>query len=356
MTENAPHTDTIKTSTVDPKTLETGAHLTSGIINEVDTAQAHRINEQAKAYVARLFNALPHSPEYENIMEEMGEIGIEVTKMLAVSSNQILKRNMKTDESNQSAYHHVGNAVKRLETISSQFSPKRNTFSNNIFGFGKERKIENYFRSYKNSEQEVNEVIKSLLRSRDQIIRDNTFLTDEQNELREKLTILEEARLYISKIREHVNNYFNTTPDTYHSEEEVIFAINQKEQDITTQFLVSTQAFIGIKTIKSNNLSLLKNIHSTRTTTITALQTVITIGQVIANQGATTSSLEELTQNANQEVTDFVKTVNKNAHSSDPKDMSEAVINQVKHQFETLNNQIDALKTKIDNNTAPEGA
>src|ERR1700680_4094426 len=67
-------------------------------------------------------------------------------------------------------------------------------------------------------------------------------------------------------------------------QEDVLFYIRQKRQDLLTQLAVNTQGSLAMDLVKKNNLELIKGVDRATTTTVSALRTAIIVAQALANQ------------------------------------------------------------------------
>jgi uncharacterized protein YaaN involved in tellurite resistance len=67
-------------------------------------------------------------------------------------------------------------------------------------------------------------------------------------------------------------------------QEDVLFYVRQKHQDLLTQLAVSIQGYLAIDLIRRNNVELIKGVDRATTTTIAALRTAVIVAQALANQ------------------------------------------------------------------------
>jgi len=67
-------------------------------------------------------------------------------------------------------------------------------------------------------------------------------------------------------------------------QEDVLFYVRQKHQDLLTQLAVSIQAYLAIDVIIKNNIELIKGVQRATTTTISALRTAVIVAQALADQ------------------------------------------------------------------------
>ena len=66
--------------------------------------------------------------------------------------------------------------------------------------------------------------------------------------------------------------------------QDVLFYVRQKHQDLLTQLAVSIQGYLAIDIIIKNNIELIKGVDRASTTTISALRTAVIVAQALGNQ------------------------------------------------------------------------
>src|SRR6202165_324382 len=67
-------------------------------------------------------------------------------------------------------------------------------------------------------------------------------------------------------------------------QEDVLFYVRQKDQDILTQLAVSVQGYLALDVIRRNNVELIKGVDRATTTTVSALRTAVIVAQARAHQ------------------------------------------------------------------------
>src|SRR5205823_5366935 len=76
-----------------------------------------------------------------------------------------------------------------------------------------------------------------------------------------------------------------TDPDKAKTlEQDLLFYVRQKHQDLLTQLAVSIQGYLAIDLVKKNNNELIKGVDRATTTTVSALRTAVIVAQALANQ------------------------------------------------------------------------
>jgi uncharacterized protein YaaN involved in tellurite resistance len=67
-------------------------------------------------------------------------------------------------------------------------------------------------------------------------------------------------------------------------EEDALFYVRQKRQDLLTQLSVSVQGYLALDLIRKNNLELVKGVERATTTTVSALRTAVIAALALGNQ------------------------------------------------------------------------
>ena len=67
-------------------------------------------------------------------------------------------------------------------------------------------------------------------------------------------------------------------------QEDGLFYVRQKVQDLLTELAVSAQGYMALDMIRKNNLELIKGVDRATTTTVSALRTAVIVSQALADQ------------------------------------------------------------------------
>ena len=67
-------------------------------------------------------------------------------------------------------------------------------------------------------------------------------------------------------------------------QEDALFYVRQKVQDLLTQLAVSAQGYMALDMVRKNNLELVKGVDRATTTTVSALRTAIIVSQALVDQ------------------------------------------------------------------------
>jgi uncharacterized protein YaaN involved in tellurite resistance len=76
-----------------------------------------------------------------------------------------------------------------------------------------------------------------------------------------------------------------TDPEKARSlQENVLFYVRQKRQDLLTQLAVNMQGYLALDLVRKNNQELIKGVERSTTTTVSALRTAVIVAQALTNQ------------------------------------------------------------------------
>src|SRR5207253_7266597 len=67
-------------------------------------------------------------------------------------------------------------------------------------------------------------------------------------------------------------------------QEDVLFYVRQKRQDVLTQLAVNMQGYLALDLVRKNNVELVKGVDRATTTTVSALRTAVIVAQALTNQ------------------------------------------------------------------------
>ena len=150
-------------------------------------------------------------------------------------------------------------------------------------------KLRDYFGKYQSSQGHINAIITALYHGQDTLQKDNADLEQEKANL---WGIMERLREYIylaqkldTGLAARIAQIQTTDPDRAKVlNEDMLFYVRQKVQDLATQLAVSVQGYLALDVIRRNNLELVKGVDRATTTTISALRTAVIVAQALVDQ------------------------------------------------------------------------
>ncbi len=189
----------------------------------------------------------------------------------------------------------VANALVDLKIKVEELDPNKFDFSSGwvsrvvsiIPGVGS--KLTRYFSQFESAQTVIDSIIRSLVKGRDQLSRDNVTMTEDQKQMRaltkrfEKqisLGQLIDQKLLYKADRDFANNEFKKK----FIEEELIFPLRQRLIDLQQQMAVNQQGIIALEIIIRNNKELIRGVNRAVDVTVSALQVAVTVAIALANQ------------------------------------------------------------------------
>jgi uncharacterized protein YaaN involved in tellurite resistance len=150
-------------------------------------------------------------------------------------------------------------------------------------------RLRDYFGKYQSSQSHINAIITSLYHGQDTLQQDNADLEQEKANL---WAIMERLRQYIylsqkldAGLTARIAQVQTTDPEKAKVlQEDMLFYVRQKTQDLATQLAVSVQGYLALDVIRRNNQELIRGVDRATTTTISALRTAVIVAQALVDQ------------------------------------------------------------------------
>ena len=164
--------------------------------------------------------------------------------------------------------------------------------------------MKRYFSRYENAEPVIDAIIRSLNNGKDQLKRDNLTLTEDQKHMRGAGLTLEQA-IKLGQLIDHKLEYKlerEIPADDPHAgfvQEDLLFPLRQRVQDLQQQLLVNQQGFLTIEMIIRNNRELMRGVDRAINVTVNALQVAVTLAMALAHQKVTLEKIQAVTETTN---------------------------------------------------------
>lgn len=151
------------------------------------------------------------------------------------------------------------------------------------------RQIENYFMKYQSSQAHLNAILNTLYKGQDELRKDNASIEQEKVNL---WNLMHKLRGYVQLARAIDENLTARIPELQARDpemarvvqEELLFAVRQRQTDLLTQLAVSVQGYMALDLVRRNNLELIKGVDRATTTTVSALRTAVIVSQALSTQ------------------------------------------------------------------------
>jgi uncharacterized protein YaaN involved in tellurite resistance len=271
----------------------TEAQTTSAV--KLDLATEARLDSTVNAFVETLTTLDVHSSDFQKKVDSVSAMGDDDIRQSAQVSNNLLNKPVAAmssgvfDPTSQVA----GSLVKLRRTVEDLDPAKQGLLH------GTERKIlgiipfgnalRDYFNKYQSGQANINSIVQALYSGQDALRKDNASIEQEKVNLWAVMQRLQQydymAKKMDTAVSAQVDKVSATDPDRARIlQQDVLFYVRQKDQDILTQLAVSVQGYLALDVIRRNNLELIKGVDRATTTTVSALRTAVIVAQALANQ------------------------------------------------------------------------
>jgi uncharacterized protein YaaN involved in tellurite resistance len=270
---------------------------------QVDPAAAKQIQATVNSYVDQLIALDPQSPTFDSKVEAIHSLGDADIRASAAVSNRLLQQPAKAlDSGPLSKTSEVSSSLVKLRRTVEDLDPQRQGLlsKKTLFGiipFG--NKLRDYFAKYESSQRNIDSIIQSLYRGQDELRQDNASLEQEKQNvwaIKDKL----QQYLYMSAqldtaLTAKIATLQASDPEKAKAlQEDVLFYVRQKRQDLLTQLAVNMQGYLAMDLIRKSNLELIKGVDRATTTTVSALRTAVIVAQALNNQKLVLDQIDAL--------------------------------------------------------------
>jgi uncharacterized protein YaaN involved in tellurite resistance len=261
---------------------------------QIDPAQAAKLDAMVASYVEGVSGLDVHDAAFTSRVRDIQKLGDDDIKASADVSNRLLQKPLAaaqaggvTEASDVSkSLLQLRRTVEDLDpkTQGDLLSPKRLL---GLLPFGD--RLRDYFGKYQSSQSHINAIITSLYHGQDELQKDNADIEQEKVNL---WAVMGRLRQYIY-LAQHLDAALSakiaeiqaTDPDRAKVlQEDLLFPVRQKVQDLLTQLAVSVQGYLALDLIRRNNVELIKGVDRATTTTVSALRTAVIVAQALSDQ------------------------------------------------------------------------
>ncbi len=261
---------------------------------KLDPETVKKLDEMVSGYVDAIASLDVHDPAFEARVADIRNLGEDDIKNSAQVSSRLLDRPVAAmKRGGISGSSEVSTSLIQLRRQIDDLDPAHqgDLFSpRKLFGvipWGD--KLRDYFDRYRSSQSHINAVIKGLGNGQATLQKDNSDLELEKANL---WAIMERLRQYIylaqkldASLSARIAQIQTTDPERAKVlQEDMLFYVRQKVQDLTTQLAVSVQGYLALDVIRRNNLELIRGVDRATTTTISALRTAVIVAQALSDQ------------------------------------------------------------------------
>ena len=259
----------------------------------IDPAAAKQIDATVAQYVNTLLATDPHSPAFDQQVNAIHSLGDADIRASASVSNRLLDRPAAAMSSGpfdpksqiSGSLVKLRHQVEDLDPTQQGLFGKKHLWGTLPFG----NSLRDYFHKYESGQKNLNAIIQSLYSGQDELEKDNAALEQEKANIWSIKGRLEQyiymATALDNQVSAKIAALQSTDPaKATELQEDVLFYVRQKRQDLLTQLAVNTQGYLAMDLVKRNNLELIKGVDRATTTTVSALRTAIIVAQALNNQ------------------------------------------------------------------------
>lgn len=317
--------------------------------------QEQAITEQASNFVDSLFqmdlNQLPNQQLSTGKVENIGE---EIQQQAAKQS-ELLKQPIATLSQRAEDGGEVANALIDLKMTVESLDPSKVDFDYGWFtrlighipGVG--TPIKRYLVKFENAQTVIASIVRSLEMGRDQLLRDNVTLSEDQKTLWETEKKLEKTLQYATAIDKKLEEKAALLKQQNDPQVKVIaeflqFPIRQRLMDLQQQIVVQQQTLIASEIIIRNNKELARGVNRALNVTVSALQNATTIAMALANQQKVLQKVEKINETTSKLIeSTAVKLKNQGASIHKGAASSQLDVQALKNALADINTALDDI-------------
>ncbi|MDR2461467.1 MAG: toxic anion resistance protein [Deltaproteobacteria bacterium] len=198
----------------------------------------------------------------------------------------------------------VANALGKLKDALEFLDPSKVDFDKKSSFFGLFNPVKSYFNRYLDSEDNISSILSNLEKDRSGLKNDNITLALEQKKLKATMeelhSAIEVCQAVYGKLNQDLPILKEKKEEDLASfvEERLLFPVSQRLTDLQQTLLVNQQGYMAMDIIISNNQELLNGIDRTKTVTVAALNTSVTVAGSLYNQKIALKKLKDVSSAA----------------------------------------------------------
>jgi uncharacterized protein YaaN involved in tellurite resistance len=269
---------------------------------QVDPEQVPVLDGKVTDFLAAINAAELNSPSFSAQADAVRSMGDFDIRTAAETSNRLLQTPVRAVKAGGIAEgSNIGKTLLELRRTVEDLDPAGATSPTKkflgIIPMGKQ--VGDYFRKYQSSQSQLDAILHSLRSGQDELAKDNAALNLEKQNL---WTVMGRLNQYVyiaeqldAKLSAQVAELQLSDPEKAKVlNQDVLFYVRQKHQDLLTQLAVSIQSYLAIDIIIKNNVELMKGVDRASTTTISALRTAVVVAQALGNQKLVLDQIQAL--------------------------------------------------------------
>jgi uncharacterized protein YaaN involved in tellurite resistance len=357
-TENGPEADTTleppapstDLTLQPPQPVAAVAPASASAMVPLDEAALPGLEKMAQDYVGSIVTLDVYSPEFAKKAETIRTMGDADVRAAAAVSNRMLETPVRASSRGFDAGSDISKTLLDLRKTIEGLDPARASGVRKLLGiipFGDQ--LRDYFHRYESAQTHINAILNALYRGQDELRKDNAALEQEKVHLWETMQRLTQyvyvAQHLDSSMTARIAEIEASDPERAKAlQDDVLFYVRQKRQDLLTQLAVSIQGYLAIDLIRKNNTELIKGVDRATTTTIAALRTAVIVAQALANQRLVLNQITALNTTTSNMIESTAKLLaSQSVAISEQATSSTIGVDKLEAAFTNIHQAIDAI-------------
>lgn len=324
----------------------------------IENATAEEIEKEADSFAEGLLKISTTDLDgQENVKNAIESLGLKIQEE-ASKKSQMLQGPIKELSQKGAEGGDVGNALVELQLKVEELDPNKINFDEPgwfgrmlglIPGVGK--KMKKYFAQYQSSQTVINIIVNSLKKGKNQLLRDNDILKEDQKHMRMITFKLQKAitlaQAIDKKLDYKLQREIEANSEMYKFvSDELLFPLRQRTMDLQQQLAVNQQGVLAIEIIIRNNKELTRGVDRALNVTVSALQTAVTVALALSHQKIVLDKIDALnttTSNLIAGTAAKLKTQGVEIHKQASSGMLE--MEKLKEAFNDINTAMEDIST-----------
>jgi uncharacterized protein YaaN involved in tellurite resistance len=321
----------------------------------IDPAAKKQIDATVAQYVTTLMSVDPHSPAFDQQLNAVHQMGDADIRASAAVSNRLLDKPAAAMSSGPfDSKSQISTSLVKLRRTVEDLDPtqqglfgKRHVWGTLPFG----NAMRDYFHKYESSQKNLDAIIQALYSGQDELEKDNASLEQEKANVWAIKGRLEQYIYMATALDQQVSAKIASVQSSDSDrakelQEDVLFYVRQKRQDLLTQLAVNTQGYLAMDLVEKSNRELIKGVDRATTTTVSALRTAIIVAQALNNQRLVLNQINALnttTSNLIESTSEMLKQQSGQVYQQAAD--STIQLQKLQNAFNNIYSSIDAIDT-----------
>jgi uncharacterized protein YaaN involved in tellurite resistance len=312
---DAPEEEPLRLEAPEPVKAVAADDSTSRFLPVIAEDRKLEIGTQAKGFISDLATFNVNSPEFVQKLTDVQNLAkTEIVRSGAGTSRLLEERSTSVSGAKSQgaeATVEVAKALSDLRSTVEELTPRgadKNAFEKVLTKLPFGNAIRRYFHRFETAQSHLDQIVKSLTAGQDELMKDNASLQQEKRELWQVMGRLNEYAYLAKQLDEQITaeaqrlrNAGNAEAATT-VENDLLFAVRQRRQDILTQLAVAVQGYMAMELVRKNNNELIKGVDRAKTTTIFALKTAVVVSQALDTQRLVLDQIDAVNETTNKTI------------------------------------------------------